>query len=808
MTKVAAVECEVSLPVPLDQTFSYLVPASMVEQVLRGSRVLVPFGQRQLAGVVMGVQPHDGEAKRRSVLRVLDAEAVFDEKLLELGAWIASYYCASAGEVYRVMAPLAGEIRKQLNFELTDAGRQLARQESILPLGSEDVAALVLRLLEQRGMSAAALEHKVPGAKAVLSELRRKGFLRAEEAAAEKDPLRAPANKLLVEWRGEPDAAKLPKAERELLAYLHLHPGAHRLSDVAELVKNASTAARALARRGVVELRLALSGVNESFFRPEHALNTSQLAAAEEVKKALELNRFQSFLLLGVTGSGKTEVYLRCMQEALALGKSAMLLVPEIGLTPAAAAQFVQRFGDKVAILHSAFSDAERAAQWRRIRRGEAQVVVGTRSAVFAPMHELGLILVDEEHDHSYKQGETPRYNGRDVAVKRAHQLGAVVVLGSATPSLETRHNAEQGRYAFLQLPERIEQRPMPEVEIVDMRLEFLEAKRNALFSRRLLEMMQQRLAAKEQCMLLMNRRGFSSVVCCRSCGHRVECQNCAVSLTWHKQDKRLLCHYCGYAERVPELCPQCGSEHVYFLGSGAEKVEHELAAAFPDARVARMDRDTVTTKQHFESILQGFRDHDYDILVGTQMIAKGHDIPRVTLVGILSADTGLGMPDFRAAERSFQLLTQAAGRAGRGELAGSVVIQTMNPEHYAIRFAAAQDYGQFYEKELEFRRTMRYPPFSALANVVVRHEKQEMAMRMAGELKQLVDPAPTGLRVQGPAEAAMVRLKNEFRYQMLMKSASRKLLAEHLQRMREWGREQKWSPTALVIDVDPMSLL
>jgi len=435
-------------------------------------------------------------------------------------------------------------------------------------------------------------------------------------------------------------------------------------------------------------------------------------------------------------------------------------------------------------------------------------VVVGTRSGVFAPVRNLGLIVVDEEHDGSYKQEETPRYNGRDVALVRAQAAHACVVLGSATPSLESRYNAERGKYTLLTLPGRIEARPMPAVELVDMRQEFLETRQQATFSRKLIEAIGQRLENGEQTIVLLNRRGFSSFVACRSCGERVQCVNCSVTLTFHKRDRRLLCHYCGYAEKVPSVCPKCASEHVYFLGVGSERVEEELHRAFPAARIARLDRDTVTGKRQYETILDGFREGSFDILVGTQMIAKGHDIPNVTLVGVVSADVGLGMPDFRAAERTFQLLTQVAGRAGRGSLPGIVLIQTINPDHYAVRMAAAQDYAAFYEKELAFRRAMSYPPFTAMANVLVRSDKKEMALRMSGELGMLLTPPPEKLRVMGPAEAPVPRLKAEYRYQLLIKSASRIALNALLQRARAFAQERKWPATALVIDVDPLTLL
>jgi primosomal protein N' (replication factor Y) len=490
------------------------------------------------------------------------------------------------------------------------------------------------------------------------------------------------------------------------------------------------------------------------------------------------------------------------------LGRHALPLVPEIALTPAMAGQFYPRFGEGVAILHSAFHDTERAEQWRRIRSGAARVVVGTRSGVFAPVQNLGLIIVDEEHDHSYKQQDTPRYNGRDVAIVRARAAGACVVLGSATPSLESRYNVERGKYELIELPERVEQRPMPEVKLIDMRIEFLETRKQSTFSRRLLDAMRERLSAGEQIMLLHNRRGFSTFVACRSCGQRIECANCSVTLTFHRRDRRLLCHYCDYAERVPSTCPKCQSEHIYFLGTGSEKVEDELHQHFPEARIARMDRDTVAGKRHFETILTGFRQRAFDVLVGTQMIAKGHDIPNVTLVGVISGDIGLGLPDFRAAERTFQLLTQVAGRAGRGHLPGQVLVQTINPEHYAVRFAAAQDYGGFYTKEIEFRRLMRYPPYTALANVLLRSEKQDEAMRMSAEVAQLLTPPPENLKVLGPAEAPVPRLKNEFRYQLLIKAADRRTLNQTLHGLQRHALDRKWSPVALVIDVDPLSLL
>ncbi len=799
--------CDVSLPVPLDQPFTYALPETLCHRVRPGCRILVPFGPRKLTGLILRCHDEPPAVAAREALRLLDSDPVLSEDLIALGRWIAAYYCAPLGEVLRSMLPLASEIRRGKIWSLTDSGRDAARQ-LLLDSSPDDPIAQVLRLLDRRPLSAAYLAKTMPLADKVIRSLERKGFIVSEEVQTERDPLRAPAERLRVEAVAAAELPKLNKPERELMAFLDLHPGSHNLKDLEPLVKSASLAARSLARKRLVTLTTETVPIAAGPVRARHTLNLTQQAAADQIHAALQTGEFHTFLLHGVTGSGKTEVYLTAIDSALGDGRGALLLVPEIALTPAVAGQFFSRFGDRVAILHSAFTDVERSEQWRRIRSGSASVVVGTRSGVFAPVRNLGLIVVDEEHDGSYKQEETPRYNGRDVAIVRAQAAKACVILGSATPSLESRYNAERGKYTLLELPGRIEERPMPAVHLIDMRQEFLETRQQATFSRKLLEALGGRLENGEQTIVLLNRRGFSSFVACRACGERVQCINCSLTLTYHKRDRRLLCHYCGYAEKVPSQCPKCASDHIYFLGLGSEKVEEELHRAFPAARIARLDRDTVTGKRQYETILHDFREGNFDILVGTQMIAKGHDIPNVTLVGVVSADVGLGMPDFRAAERTFQLLTQVAGRAGRGSMPGIVLVQTINPDHYAVRMAAAQDYQAFYTKELNFRRLMHYPPFSAMANILVRSEKQEMALRMSTELGHLLTPPPEKLRVMGPAEAPVPRLKNEYRYQFLIKAASRKSLNELLQKARQYAVEHKWGATALVIDVDPLTLM
>jgi primosomal protein N' (replication factor Y) len=799
--------CDVSLPVPLDQAFTYLLPETLRHRVRTGCRVLVPFGMRKLAGIVLRTHHEPPEAALREVLRLLDEEPVLDDELLKLGRWIASYYCAPLGETLRAMTPLAGDIRRGKIYSLTKSGRDAARQLHLAENDRDDPAVVILQMLDARPFSASYLAQKVPRAAVVVRALEKKGFVEAEDVAAERDPLRAGSGRLRVEFAARAEE-KLPKIERELLSYLELHPGTHNLGDVEKIIARSSRAARSLARQGLATLTQEAVGVGPAPFRGPHTFNAHQQEAFDQIRGALDAKQFQTFLLQGVTGSGKTEIYLRAIEEALALGRGALMLVPEIGLTPAMAGQFSQRFGKRVAILHSAFHDSERAQEWRRIRSGDAAVVVATRSGVFAPVRNLGLIVVDEEHDQSYKQQETPRYHGRDVALVRARDAGAAVVLGSATPSLESRYNADCGKYTRLVLPERIEKRPMPKVELIDMRQEFLESRKQATFSRALIEAVRERIENGEQSMLLLNRRGFSSFLVCRACGERMECENCSVTLTYHRRDRRMLCHLCNCAARVPERCLKCDSDHIQFIGVGSERVEDELHGAFPRARIARLDRDTVGGKRDYENILAGFRDGDYDILVGTQMIAKGHDIPNVTLVGIVNADIGLGLPDFRAAERTFQLLTQAAGRAGRGQTPGVVLIQTINPDHYAIRCAAAQDYEAFYAKEIEFRRLMSYPPYGALASVMVRSVREEEALTRSGELARVLHPPPEGLKILGPAAAAVARAKNEFRYQMLLKSSSRKQLNQVLGELRRYAAAEKWNPAALVIDVDPATLL
>ena len=542
----------------------------------------------------------------------------------------------------------------------------------------------------------------------------------------------------------------------------------------------------------------------------DRALTGEQADALGRLHALVEHDAFHVALLHGVTGSGKTEIYVRLSTAVRSRGRTALILVPEIALTPAMASIFRQTFGDRVAIQHSALSDGERHDQWQRIRRGDVDVVVGTRSAVFAPLHTPRPDhVVDEEHDwRSYKQDESPRYNGRDVAVVRAQRAGALVVLGSATPSMESYHHATTGKYEHIVLERRVLDRPLASVTVVDMRDEYAAAGPDVVLSRALTEAIGARLERREQALVLLNRRGFATSVFCRQCAGTVDCPNCSVSLVVHGEGSsmRARCHYCNYSARVPSKCPLCAAPYMEQSGFGTERVEAEVKRAWPDARVARLDRDAVRRKGSLGALLGRLRDGEIDVLVGTQMIAKGHDFPRVTLVGVVSADVGLGMADFRASERTFQLLTQVAGRAGRGEQPGEAIVQTIYPGHYSIQLACRQDYPAFYARELEFRRAMRYPPYVSLVNVVIRSRTFAAAMDDAADIVERLNRGAGGdLRVLGPAPAPLGKLRGEFRVQILIKSANRPRMREALLAALATRPDLARRTT---VDVDPVSVL
>jgi primosomal protein N' (replication factor Y) len=636
----------------------------------------------------------------------------------------------------------------------------------------------------------------------------RKKWLVREDVSAVRDATRTIKIAHLKSAEG-----KLNDNQRRLIEMLAASGGQVPVQTL-QALEVPRTTLSTLVKRGLVEMIEEPAAFAVSHGKPRSSpfafdFNAAQQAALKRLRDAVEARKFSGILLHGVTGSGKTAVYLAGMRAVLEAGRSAILLVPEIGLTPAVAADLHQIFGDEVAILHSALSDKERAQQWHRIKSGDARMVVGTRSAVFAPVADLALIIVDEEHDSSYKQEETPRYHARDIAVMRAKMANAVVVLGSATPSLESYFNAKRNKYALVELPDRVEQRPLPEVEIIDMRQEFQETGHEQVISRKLAAEIEERFDRKEQVMILLNRRGYSPVVLCRTCGKTLECQNCAIALTHHKREHKMVCHYCGFTAPVPKACVHCGSEYVYFLGTGSEKLEELLHGMFPQARIARLDRDTVRGHEDFERTLNALSEGELDLLVGTQMIAKGHDIHGVTLVGVVGADSALGLPDFRAAERTFQLLTQVAGRAGRGQSPGKVILQTYFQDHYAVQYAARHDFAGFYDKELRFRSWMHYPPYSALANVIIRSNQLDEALQWSGTLgKWFEQNRHEAVRVLGPAAAPILRLKRDYRYHFVLKSPSREKLNSTLRAMLAYATARKIPRTQVIVDVDALWLM
>jgi len=807
--------CDVAVPVPLDATFTYSIPDDVPEPCV-GGRVIVPFREKRLCGVVTELHEREPSFKAKLVQQVLDAIPALTPELMELGRWIAHYYIAPVGEVLRTMLPLSAEFRRATGYRITDKGRDALHAASTVgsslrakvePEQQMREYAVLNRLADGELMREATLRTAAGASREVLTGLLRKKWIAREDLSSVRDSSR---NVEVATFRTL--EGKLNANQQAIVDYLATQPEkrAH-VTAIRDLAVPRSTL-QTLVRRGIVAISEEPASFRMSGMKPrklEFLFNPAQKAALKQIGDAVEAGKFLPILLHGVTGSGKTAVYLSAMQAMLSRGRSAILLVPEIGLTPAMAADLHQIFGDEVAILHSALTDDERAEQWKRIRGGECHIVVGTRSAVFAPVADLALIVVDEEHDHSYKQEEAPRYHARDVAVMRAKMTNAVAVLGSATPSLETYYNAQKGKYRLIELAERIEQRPLPEVEIIDMRAEFRDAEKGEVMSRKLVAEIGERLERNEQVMVLLNRRGYSAFVLCRECGETVQCKNCAISMTYHKREHGLVCHYCGFKRPAPRTCPKCGSEYVQYLGTGSEKLEHLLHGMFPQARIARLDRDTVRGRDDLERVLSALQAREIDLLVGTQMIAKGHDIPNVTLVGVVGSDAALGFADFRAAERTFQLLTQVAGRAGRGETPGRVVLQTFFPEHYAIQFAAAHDYRGFYEKEERFRSWMHYPPFNCVSNVLVRSPKLDEALTWSGILgKWFAETKLEGVRVLGPAAAPIVRLKTEYRYHFLLKSASRERMNTALRAMIEHAVEKKIPRTTLVVDVDALSLV
>ncbi len=810
--------CNVALPVPLRTTFTYAVPEELRAQVQPGSRVLAPFRKKSLVGVVVEMTSKvPAGSKLREIQKAIDPLPALTPKLLELGQWIASYYLAPIGEVFRAMLPPVTEISLKRQIVLTEAGKALAERlndgSALTDLSCVE-AEFLRKVLGKKGVVTFGLGGKLGLAPESLQRMQRRGYLEIRES------LQGRKRKMqhVVAWKGkESQQEKRGEKEERIQALLEMERGPLPMPQLLKLAQVSRALIERMLRDGLLKSwEEPIDPVEDPFDTgytpPAHTLNETQESAFNAIRARFELGEFGVQLLHGVTGSGKTEVYLRAVQDTLARGKTAIILVPEIALTLWIGRQCRAWFGARfegVAVLHSALSDVERAQEWWRVRNGAARVVVGTRSAIFAPVENLGLVIVDEEQENSYKQEETPRYHGRDVAIVRAKSENAVALLGSATPSLETYHHAANGKYELLTMSTRVENRNLAAVEIVDLRQDFQQTHQSSPISQTLHAGIAECLSFQAQALVLINRRGYSWSVLCRSCGASVQCVNCSISMTYHKSRNRIECHYCGSTQAVPKACPKCESKYVYFFGEGSEHLEERLRKEFPGARIARLDRDTARTKRQYQETLGAFASGALDILVGTQMLAKGHDFQRVTLVGVISADSSLSLPDFRAAERTFQLLTQVAGRAGRGELPGRVLIQTYYPEHYAVQDAVRQDYLSFYERELHFRRMMMYPPFTSLANVIVRDTNLENAIRWSRRLSEYFAPQDgKGARILGPASAPLARLKKEHRYQFLLKSPTKSALTKILSGALSFCDAKEIPQTAVLVDMDPLTLL
>lgn len=820
-----ALYVELALPVPLDRLFTYKVTG---QSPAVGARVLVPFSGQKLVGVV--VRAHDtapaADVTLKSVEQVLDPHPLLEPELMRLAEWIAQYYVAPLGDVLRGMLPVSQMVKFTVTYRITEAGVKVlfegaehgSSRRSRLPEAEQASEYAVLNALQSGESLTGVALRALGGSKALLTGMLRKRWISRELRLSERQP-RPRERVVVLATRDLP--TRLSANQSLILAELTAHGGRMDAREALQLPVPRTTL-QTLVRRGLVILEdvpathAAIASLSAA---PPggHPLNKAQATVLASVEIALAEKKFHAFLLQGVTGSGKTAVYFAAVQRCLERGQSALILVPEITLTPAVTAQLYTKFGSNVAVLHSQLAAGERAEQWQRIRSGDASVVLGTRSAVFAPLQNLGLIVVDEEHDSSYKQEESPRYHGRDVAVMRAKLLGIPILLGSATPSLESWHNAQTGRYTLLRMLQRVANRPLPAVELVDMRVEFREAGTGQLFSRRLIEQVQTTLDANQQAVILLNRRGYSRVVLCRACGERIECENCAVAMTLHRTvdgsasplaGENLECHYCGFTRAVPAHCPACGSEHLHSLGAGSQQGEERLQEIFPEARIGRMDRDAVRNRGDMERILQRLHSGEINLLVGTQMLAKGHDIHGVTTVGVVGFDHVLGMPNFRAAERVFQLLTQVSGRAGRGDVPGRVLVQTYHPDHYAVRRAVEHDVEGFLRQESQFRRPFHYPPYGLLANVLVRSEELAEAVAWSNQLRGWFQShGNRHVQMLGPAAAPVLRVKRIFRYHLLLKAGRRADLQATLRDLLAFAAQAAIPREALVLDVDPVNL-
>jgi primosomal protein N' (replication factor Y) len=808
-------EVSVNSPIAQRRTFSYTIPSDLTIDV--GQAVWVPFGDKLLQGIVLELSDYPSVEETREIAGIIDPRPLLSPAQVRLARWISQHYLSPLFEAVALMLPPGFE-RKAVTFICSPSPpREL--DMSSLTQGQRGVLELIYR---QGKVSLKQLEKALGGrkAQAIVSQLVGQGLaVRSYELEPVKvRPKKVPYLNLAVaadEARQEAARLRQKRASRQaaLLDFLVQQTEVVPLSEVRQSVGISASIVKAVADKGLVEVQhievkrdpLAYQSMTPSY---PLTLTAAQRSALESITSSLikaPSNASPSvFLLHGVTGSGKTEIYLQALAEVVKQGKRGIVLVPEIALTLQTIERFASRFPRKVAVLHSKLSLGEQYDEWHRIRNGEFDVVIGSRSAIFAPQPDLGLIVIDEEHEWTYKQSDkSPRYHARDVAIKLAELTGAVVVLGSATPDVETFYHAQEGDYHRLQLPERVtpsEGSSLPQVEVVDLREE-LKAGNRSLFSRSLSQAIAKAIGGGEQVILFLNRRGAATFIQCRRCGFVLRCKRCQVALTYHLAEDMLLCHQCNYRTAVPQVCPRCLSPRIKFLGIGTQRLEQAASQAFPQARRLRWDSDVTRGKYSHQEILGKFRAHQADILIGTQMIAKGLDLPQVTLVGVVSADTGLNLPDFRAGERTFQLLCQVAGRAGRGSLGGQVIIQSYSPEHYAIQAAAKYDYAAFYNKEINYRRQLHNPPFSRLACLTYSHTNDTVCQREAEKMERLITQeidsrGIADLSLIGPAPAFIHKLRGRFRWQLILRGSEPSVL------LKELPIPQGWT-----IDIDPVGL-
>jgi len=822
-TKHEGPYAEVVFNLPLDGTFSYKVPEHLKDCLEIGSRVFAPFGTRRLTGyLVAWSESCDPAIKLRAIDDAFDEAPALSLEILKFTRWMSEYYQCSWGEAIASALPSGLEEKREELYSLSPEGRNL--------LASAEVKGAALSLLEtlrekaplSRKQLRSALKRKFNGT--LLSKLKHEGMIQTSFKVT-KNAVDV-RNETFVRLRdgSMPDEnmlAILSRSPRQQSLYRILMEGEITITDLKIREPKYSSALGQLRAKELVETRKARVqrkspwDIQAENFEPETLpdLTEEQKSICKPLISSIESGRFKTFLLFGVTGSGKTEVYLRCIQHALDLGKTAILLVPEISLTPQTADRFRKRFGDRIAILHSGMTRTQRYEEWRRIESGEASIALGARSSIFAPLKNIGVIIIDEEHDSSYKQESTPRYHGRDSALMRARENNATVILGSATPSLESWKNAQSGKYELLKLTRRVNDRPLPWVQIVDMNKERDERKNFGIFSYSLKQAISERLENSEQVFLFLNRRGAANFVQCKDCGYAFECRQCSVTLTWHAVNNSMLCHYCNKSSRIPEKCADCGGEALRFKGYGTQKLEEETRKLFPQARVFRLDRDTAKSKRIFEIMRDRLNAQEIDILIGTQMIAKGHDFPNVTLVGALLADLPLNIPDFRSSERSFQLLTQAGGRAGRGEAPGWVIAQANRPDHYIFECARNHNFEAYAEKELSLRKQLRYPPFVRTVSWEIESEVEAIAQKAAGKLARIIAnslPHIQGTDMLGPAPAVLSKLENKYRWRLMLRAPNSQTLSVLIKSVRKKEAYQNLMKmnARFSIDVDPINLL